>query len=122
MVSANRSADEEIPSTGFTGRASEFQRLREEWNRVQSGSARCVVVAGEAGIGKTRICEHFLRLAVLQGARLLQGRCQPTETQIPFSGMADALADGVRSGDIAQLPERWADLIGSVFPSVCGPP
>lgn len=114
--------DDDSPVTVFTGRGPEFQALRTHWDTARSGTARCVLVIGEAGIGKTRLSHRFLRLAALQGARILSGRCQPTESHVPLSGFANVLADGVRLEDLDDLSEPWVDLIGTLFPSVCEPP
>src|SRR3954471_17561174 len=54
----------EIP---FVGRSEEFGILVEEYHSAR-GSARAVAVAGEAGIGKTRLVEQFLRWTLAEGA------------------------------------------------------
>ena len=43
------------------GRSAALAELREGWARVRSGEATTILVEGEAGIGKTRVCEEFLR-------------------------------------------------------------
>src|SRR5690606_31240287 len=84
----------------FVGRAAELGLLREAWRAVANGTSRAVAVVGEAGIGKSRLCQRFLRFAALQGARVLEGRCYPIEMRLPYSGAVDALLTGLTPDDI----------------------
>src|SRR5690606_6670643 len=74
--------DEDQSPTKFVGRVEPYRRICEEWTKVQSGYSRVVIVSGEAGIGKTRLCNQFLRLAAIQGARCFSGRCYSTESSL----------------------------------------
>ncbi|WP_394828483.1 protein kinase domain-containing protein [Pendulispora albinea] len=47
--------------TPFVGRARELEVLRGLWNDAKDGHGRCVQIAGEAGIGKSRLLERFLQ-------------------------------------------------------------
>jgi len=110
--------DDSRSSPRFVGRTEQFNRLRSAWNAVLSGDLRIVVVRGEAGIGKSRFCYQFLRLAAIQGARCFEGRCYSTESSIPFSGIADAFASRLRSADIDSLPAEWSQALTYVLPTV----
>ncbi|MEM7587392.1 MAG: protein kinase [Acidobacteriota bacterium] len=44
----------------FVGRERQLRRLREEYEKAAGGSGRIVLVTGDAGIGKTRMVEHFV--------------------------------------------------------------
>ena len=46
--------------TPFYGRQAELGMLSERWNRARAGEDGTVLVIGEAGIGKSRLIEHFL--------------------------------------------------------------
>ncbi|HEX7051388.1 MAG TPA: AAA family ATPase, partial [Longimicrobiales bacterium] len=102
--------------TSFVGRVDEFRSLRDDWRSVGAGDGRTVIVSGEAGIGKTRFCRHFLRWAVLQGARILRGRCYAAERRIPYSGVTDALLSGVRPEDLDALSPAWSGVVGELLP------
>ncbi|MGH7966477.1 MAG: ATP-binding protein, partial [Candidatus Binatia bacterium] len=66
--------DRELPSI-FVGRERELHELRAGLDEVASGQRRLFVLAGESGIGKTRLADEFAALARQQGARVLWGRC-----------------------------------------------
>jgi DNA-binding winged helix-turn-helix (wHTH) protein/tetratricopeptide (TPR) repeat protein len=61
------------PSPSFIGRADELARLRQSWDRACSGQRAVVWVAGEPGIGKTTLIEHFV--AGIAGVACARGQC-----------------------------------------------
>lgn len=76
----------EIP---FLGRQAEFAALEDAW-RTTEQSVLLVMVEGEAGIGKSRLVMEFLRRG---GPRCGRAKCTELERDLPFSGLAAALAD-----------------------------
>src|SRR5947209_251776 len=72
------------------GRQAQLQALEEHLRWVRAGSSRVVLVAGEAGVGKTRLLRAFLeRSRVVDGVEILQGYCyeeQPPAAYGPFIG------------------------------------
>jgi DNA-binding SARP family transcriptional activator len=61
-------------SDAFVGRGPELGRLRAAWADARRGRRRTVLVAGEAGIGKTRLVAELARLAEADRAVVLAGR------------------------------------------------
>src|SRR5215207_8526770 len=59
----------------FVGRQPELRRLRAALADARGGRRRTVLVAGEAGIGKTRLVTELASLAESDGAVVLAGRC-----------------------------------------------
>ncbi|MDQ1467146.1 MAG: hypothetical protein QOH10_1561, partial [Actinomycetota bacterium] len=59
----------------FVGREAERARIEGDWDAVRNGRMRCVVIAGESGIGKTRLAEEIARNAQRDGALALWGTC-----------------------------------------------
>jgi DNA-binding SARP family transcriptional activator/RecA/RadA recombinase len=78
--------------TEFVGRRAELERLRASWGGVQMhGNRRIVLVAGEPGVGKTRLAHQFAAAAFAAGATVLEGRCS-AEPLAPFEPFTQALA------------------------------
>ena len=59
----------------FVGRRDELERLRALLDGALSGRGALALVAGEPGIGKTRLVEELAAYGGLRGARVLWGRC-----------------------------------------------
>jgi AAA ATPase domain len=60
---------------GFIGRAAELQRLEAIRGRAEQGRPQLVLLAGEAGVGKTRLLVEFADRAQQRGVRVLAGGC-----------------------------------------------
>ncbi len=75
---AARGGDAAGPIDGklpFVGRERSLASLGDRLADVVSGRARCVLVRGAPGIGKTRLIEVFLESAAARAAQVMWGRC-----------------------------------------------
>ncbi len=59
----------------FVGREDELQQLVAALDEALAGRGRVVLIAGEPGIGKSRLCEELIAHARARRARVLVGRC-----------------------------------------------
>ncbi|MFD4688442.1 ATP-binding protein, partial [Streptomyces sp. NPDC058461] len=59
----------------FIGRDEEVARLRAVLAHARAGEARAVLVAGDAGVGKTRVLDEVAALAARAGTTVLTGHC-----------------------------------------------
>jgi len=84
----------------FVGRATEVELVAERHRAAAAGRGQVVLLAGEPGIGKTRLVEELLaRLALPRGATgPTIFRCSPDHTRSPLYPVASVLRDD---------PERW---------------
>ncbi|MGJ7510298.1 AAA family ATPase [Variovorax sp. GT1P44] len=83
-------------SPSFIGRAEAIVRLQEGWDQACSGKRAVVWVAGEPGIGKTTLIEHFV--ASLGGIACARGQCvEHYGTGEPYLPVLEALAELCRS-------------------------
>src|ERR1700756_5840526 len=62
-------------TTPFVGRAGELAALTADLDAAVGGRGGVVLVAGEPGIGKTRLAEELAARAIGRGAVVLWGRC-----------------------------------------------
>ena len=74
----------------FVGRSDAAAALQAQWTEVREQGLRVVVLAGEPGIGKTRLVTEFARTAHDDGATVLAGSCHE-ETHIPYQPFVQAL-------------------------------
>jgi WD40 repeat protein/DNA-binding SARP family transcriptional activator len=74
-------------SSPLEGRESEFDWVRDQWRRSRSPPGRLVLLAGPAGIGKTRLAAELAAEAQRDGAELLyvSGVGEPEAAQAIFA-------------------------------------
>src|SRR5207244_1118557 len=73
VLSASRVIQRPATSV-FVGREKEFAELQRRLNAAIAGEGQFAIVAGEPGMGKTRLLEELKNLAVVRKIRVLSGR------------------------------------------------
>lgn len=110
------------PSSPFVGREAELAWLKSQITDAK-GTTPLILLAGEAGIGKTRLLQEVL---FEPGASwlLLRGICREIEQTHPYHAVVEALRQGLTQEEVAQLdlPGFWraqlAQILPELFPSV----
>ncbi|MDT4937608.1 MAG: hypothetical protein QOG80_1279, partial [Pseudonocardiales bacterium] len=74
----------------FVGRGPELERLLSAWQTAVAEGVRTVLIAGEPGVGKTRLAGEWSGQAYEQGAVVLYGRCDE-DLGAPYQPFAEAL-------------------------------
>ena len=98
----------------FIGRTRELAELESALAEAVSGMGRLVMLAGEPGIGKTRLAEELSARAADGGARTLWGRCYEREGAPPYWPWVQIIQTYVRNEDADQLKS----VLGSGAPQV----
>jgi DNA-binding CsgD family transcriptional regulator/tetratricopeptide (TPR) repeat protein len=75
----------------FVGRADERARLWAAVTAAGPDRARLVLVAGEAGVGKTRLVADAVASARDQGVRVIEGACLPLGEALPYGPFVEML-------------------------------
>ncbi|UCM90655.1 helix-turn-helix transcriptional regulator [Streptomyces marincola] len=84
--------DSRTVSPVFVGRAPECAALDEGLAAADAGGPQAVLVGGEAGVGKTRLVEEFLRRAEAAGAVTAVGACVEVGADgLPFAPVSTIL-------------------------------
>jgi class 3 adenylate cyclase/tetratricopeptide (TPR) repeat protein len=98
----------------FSGRDEVFEQLVDTWKRCAAGGFEVVLLAGEPGIGKTRLAQELAVRVQGGDGRVLGGRCDEDVTT-PFQAFAGALDFFVRQTPadrvLVELGEFAGDLI-----------
>jgi DNA-binding SARP family transcriptional activator/tetratricopeptide (TPR) repeat protein len=86
------------------GRAAELAQLEEEWELAcrEARSGRLVLLAGDAGIGKTTLVADVARRVHDEGATVLAGR-SPRETVVPYQPILEALRHWALNASLSDL-------------------
>jgi DNA-binding SARP family transcriptional activator len=99
----------------FVGRESELRHLRALWSRVSIGKGRAqlALLAGEPGIGKTRLAARFAREVHEAGGAVLYGACLETALR-PYEPFAEALHAPLQGAEaVVAVEERLGELAES---------
>jgi ATP/maltotriose-dependent transcriptional regulator MalT len=89
------------------GRSEDLAALDAALEQARGGDPVAVLIAGDAGMGKTRLVQEFCERAYADGARVLTGACVDLgESALPYAGLADALR--------AAPPEAYVELAPAV--------
>ena len=89
----------------------------------EPGAPGCVVVTGEAGVGKTRLLAEAAAVAAARGVRVLRGACLELSGVLPYGPFVDVLEqlgaeDGLHA--VRELAGGWVDGLRALLP-VGGP-
>jgi ATP/maltotriose-dependent transcriptional regulator MalT len=108
----------------LVGRDRELGELEHALGQVGHGEPWSVQIAGEPGIGKSRLLEELCRRAETRGYLVLEGRSAEFERDIPFGLIVDALNDFVGSlapPTLRSLDEDVKLELATVFPALPRP-
>jgi class 3 adenylate cyclase/DNA-binding CsgD family transcriptional regulator len=104
----------------LVGRDREFTELETELSRAEAAGGRCVLVSGEAGVGKTRLARELItrhRQRVLG----LSARAYPLGSTDAFGLWAEAIErhlQDLNPGEVAEVCGGYLDDLAVLFHSV----
>ncbi len=111
----------EVASPGdppLIGRRHEWQALLRMWAEACAGATRVSLIAGEAGIGKTRLAEALLALADAQGASAARSRSYAAEGRLAYAPISDWLRSPALAAGVEQLGEPWRGELARLLPEL----
>ena len=107
-------------ASSFIGRADELDRLLALLDRAERGRPAVGLVAGDAGVGKTRLLDELAARAEGRGARVLVGGCMEVgDVGLPYVPFVDAFRDlGANPGeaDLAAPQVAAVPSLGRLLP------
>lgn len=113
-----------LPAGPLAARQKEVDRILASVDAVAHGHGQLVFLAGEAGVGKTRLAQEVTLAAHDRGFLVAGGRCYEPQQTMPYYPFLDALStvytaspSGIRNA----ASYRWPYL-GHLLPDQVGPP
>ncbi|MGH9042381.1 MAG: ATP-binding protein [Acidimicrobiia bacterium] len=107
----------------FVGREAELDHLTQLWKEASAGDRRLALLAGEPGIGKTRLAAHLAHAVHEKGAVVLGGRCDE-DLGVPYQPFVEALRHyvlsapdhrfGRHAGELTRLVPELPDLVSGL--------
>ncbi len=77
--------------TGFVGRTQEMALLMDRWEQAVGGKGQCVLISGEAGIGKSRVLREFKECLDRDSRTCLRYQCSPYQVNAAFNPIIEQL-------------------------------
>lgn len=105
---------------GLCGRRAEDEVLGQLLKQAQAGDRRVALLAGEPGVGKTRLATEVARRAHDAGAVVLYGRCDE-DVSVPYQPFVEALDHLVRNapdGLLAAHAEAHGGELATLVPEL----
>lgn len=101
----------------FVAREAELGVLERAGAGCRDGAGAAFVVAGEAGVGKSRLLAEVSERARGSGMLVLRGRAASGAGQAPFRAVAEALAGGLRERAVTEASlRRFAPALAHMLP------
>jgi DNA-binding NarL/FixJ family response regulator len=110
-----------VTSTTFVGRTQELRELRAALSEAVDGKPALGFVAGESGVGKTRLLTELERAAKAQGLRVIGGDCvELGEGELPYAPLVSALRPLARANHpaFAQLSPPARSALARILPGL----
>ncbi|PWT87900.1 MAG: hypothetical protein C5B54_11555, partial [Acidobacteria bacterium] len=94
----------------FVGREKEFEELQHRLNAAVAGECQLVLIAGEAGIGKSRLLEELETLAKARLIPVFHGRNIEVEHALPYQSYCEIIQDYFRTRSGTETPTDFSEL------------
>ena len=115
-----------VSSPTLIGRRSELAELQEAAQRAAAGRPGLVLVAGEAGVGKSRLVMELAAWARTEGFRVLSGGCVSLSGEVaPFAPIVEALRmlpAELSPSELAAVAGPRADELDALLPDAARAP
>jgi transcriptional regulator with XRE-family HTH domain/tetratricopeptide (TPR) repeat protein len=113
-----------VDQTPMVCRAAELDRVLSALDDTITGRGRLVMLAGEPGVGKTRLAREALVRARARGLPGYIGRCFEQHAAVPFFPFGEPFSTALAAAPLemeAELRSRWPEL-GHIVPEHGRPP
>lgn len=101
------------------GHADQQEMLRSHIDDIGVGRGKCVLIAGEAGVGKSRLAAEAKAHAAARGFTLFEGACFPQDSACPYAPLIDLLRAQIGAGALPSATvERFAHELAPLLPDM----
>ena len=98
----------------LVGRQEELSQLEDALLAANRSDGQFVLLAGEAGIGKTRLATELTRRARKLGCTALWGSCSEAELSLPYLPFVEAIGNELGKHDLAEVRAELGPMGGEL--------
>jgi DNA-binding SARP family transcriptional activator len=102
----------------LVGRDREWAMVSSIWSAAREGRASFLLLTGEAGIGKTRLAEDFLRAMAAKGTSTARAACYLADRPMAYAAVADWLRSPLFRPVLDRLPASGLSQLARVLPGI----
>src|SRR2546421_537103 len=104
----------------LVGRAQAFAQLTSRYQQARQGQPQAVLLAGEAGIGKTRLAREFVAWARAQGTEVLSGQAFEMGGRLPYQPLIEAVRPRLEEENAPEdlLDNLWLAELSRILPEL----
>ncbi len=118
IVAGAEPSDHITESGQLVGRQAERRRLFAAWRTAAGGRATCVIIRGEAGIGKTRLAEELYRWTSHLGIDAVRARSYAASTGLAYAPLLEWLRSSLLTKRLASLEPIWLSELARLLPDI----
>jgi class 3 adenylate cyclase len=103
------------------GRETELSRLEDALLAACRGDGNVVVLAGDAGMGKSRLAAELARRARTIRATVMEGACSEAELSLPYLPFLEAIGKHLGSAEVDRIGEQLGParrVLAQLFPQL----
>jgi DNA-binding SARP family transcriptional activator len=104
--------------TDLVGRETQWSAMLEAWHAVGRHGLEVIVLEGEAGMGKTRLAEDFIKSALSRGATVLGAAAYEPAAGPAFGAMAAALRGTLAAPGLGGADPEWLAEVSRLLPEL----
>jgi len=105
----------------LVGREGELTILEDALLDAHRGEGQVVILAGEAGLGKTRLASELQKRASGGGTTVMRGGCSEADLSLPYLPFLEAIGNYLSTTDLDRLRTRLGTSgreLGQLFPQL----
>src|SRR5437588_4282697 len=109
------------PPAAIVGRQRELALVMNQYEAARHGQVQVVLLAGEPGIGKTRLLDEIARQTAQDGATILRGGASEAEGMPPYLPFVEALGRYIQAAPLDLLRAQVAaapQVLATVLPEL----
>ena len=103
----------------MVGRESELDILAGSLHAARQGSGSCILIAGEAGIGKSRLVAELCSRALAEKFLVWEGHCFEQDNSFPYAPWIDALRAFLAPTSAAETKELLGSFAARLVAARC---